>query len=197
MTTNINYFKDVKDLSELKKVYHSLAMKYHPDKNRDKELEYTEIMKQINSQYQEMFVLLKNEHNSKEENKDKKVNENPDSLINIINALIKIIPELEIVGTWIWIEKKYVNTQEIEEILTSLGFKFSTGRNKWYYGELMSSGKKWHSNKSFNELRNFYGSKKVTGNNDDDKKPHYSYKGKKKKSKLVFINVSKNAYNPV
>ncbi|MGE5438129.1 MAG: J domain-containing protein [Syntrophothermus sp.] len=185
---NTNYFEGVKNLSELKKQYHKMAMENHPDKHQNDKEKYENIMKDINNQYSDLFIKFKSEHNKKEENKEKQTQETPDCLINIISKLMQYNLEIEIVGLWVWLEKD--NTFEIKDtVLHPLGFQWSKSRKKWYYGETFQTGFKYYKKKSFNTLRNTYGSIKVKGNKPDD--------DKSKRKKVTFINVSKNAYNPV
>ena len=55
----MKYFTNVTTLEELKKQYKKLAKQYHPDLNGG---ETVEAMKQINSEYDALFIKVKNFH---------------------------------------------------------------------------------------------------------------------------------------
>ena len=55
------YFKNVETLEELRRQYKELLKKYHPD-NPDGSTEATQ---EINSEYDRLFKVLKNRHESK------------------------------------------------------------------------------------------------------------------------------------
>ena len=55
------YFKDVNTLEELRKQYRDLLKKYHPD-NKDGSTQATQ---EINAEYDRLFKLLKDRHESK------------------------------------------------------------------------------------------------------------------------------------
>jgi len=56
------YFTPVpKTLEELKTMYRQLAMTYHPDRKGD-----TEIMKEVNAEYDMLFAVLKDTHKDKD-----------------------------------------------------------------------------------------------------------------------------------
>ena len=63
------YFKDVNTLEELRRQYRDLLKKFHPDNANGN----TEATQEINAEYDRLFKLLKDRHesksaNSKEEN---------------------------------------------------------------------------------------------------------------------------------
>ena len=57
------YFKDVNTLEELRRQYRDLLKKYHPD-NKDGSTQATQ---EINAEYDRLFKVLKNRHESKSE----------------------------------------------------------------------------------------------------------------------------------
>lgn len=56
----MDYFKPGLTKAELKTRYRELAKQYHPDLHPDKSVEYTAIMKEVNSQYDNYFVQTYN-----------------------------------------------------------------------------------------------------------------------------------------
>ena len=63
----MEYFNNVSDLSELRKQYKDLLKKYHPDNANGN----TEVTQEINAEYDKLFKMLKNKHNSKATDSDK------------------------------------------------------------------------------------------------------------------------------
>ena len=59
----MTYFKDVNTLEELRKQYKELLKKYHPDNPQGS----TEATQDINAEYDKLFRLLKDKHESKAE----------------------------------------------------------------------------------------------------------------------------------
>ena len=55
------YFKDVNTLEELRKQYKELLKKYHPDNANGS----TEATQEINAEYDRLFKVLKDKHESK------------------------------------------------------------------------------------------------------------------------------------
>lgn len=149
----MTYFKNVKNLEELKKEYRILSKKFHPDCGGI-EAE----MKKINTMYESLFEKLKNVKSYSKTEQTDQTEEKSYDFINIINALAKFQKvEIEIVGTWIWLSGE---TFAVKEEIKALGFKWSKGRKKWYKGEIGSKKKKG-SNLTFEQMRDMYGSKKV------------------------------------
>ena len=64
---NITYFKNVETLEELRRQYKELLKKYHPDNPQGS----TEATQSINAEYDKLFKVLKNKHESKTTDSDK------------------------------------------------------------------------------------------------------------------------------
>lgn len=56
----MKYFKNVETLEELRKQYKDLLKKYHPDNPQGS----TEATQEINAEYDSLFNLLKNRHDT-------------------------------------------------------------------------------------------------------------------------------------
>lgn len=152
------YFKDVKNLENLRKQYKKLAHKLHPDCGGD-----TEAFKEMTAEYELLFKKLEHdsfytdfEDDSKAENKynaaeDKELREALNKIIFMAGI------EIEIIGTWIWVSG---NTRPMKDALKAAGYKFAGNKKMWYWhsGEYH---KKSHKKMSINAIRDTFGSVKV------------------------------------
>lgn len=87
------FFNDCKNLNDLKKKYHKLLLKFHPDCGGDEE-----IAKQITAEYSSRFDVLKNKQNAQANAGVKgvhKTTETPEKFINICEKLFKI-PNIDV-----------------------------------------------------------------------------------------------------
>ena len=122
------YFKDVNTLEELRRQYKDLLKKFHPD-NADGSTEATQ---EINAEYDRLFKVLKdrheskssdnNENNAKTDFNNMKYDFSEDAKLR--EALQRIITfegiNIEIVGCWIWVDG---NTYTYKDALKEIGFK--------------------------------------------------------------------------
>lgn len=146
-----------KSLPELKRMYHALALKYHPDHGGDEAS-----MKIINNEYTHLFSFLKNRqenmegevYTSKEEN-----NETPEQFIRIVQALINCDGlRLELCGSWLWASG---NTMPYKERLKELSFFWCRGKKVWGFNFLPPK-KKAHSFRwSMGQIREKFGSREL------------------------------------
>jgi hypothetical protein len=140
---NINYFKGVATIEDLKKMYKKLAKQFHPDLNLDTDT--TKAMVDINNEYDYLFPRLTSDKDTKAGHKV------DDNFRSIVDELLKWEITIEIVGSWIWVSG---DTYAIKEEIKALGFKWSKGNKKWYLGE--TTGKKKGS-MSWNKKVSLYG----------------------------------------
>lgn len=141
-----NYFKDCKNLDDVKAVYKKLAMAHHPDRGGD-----TITMQEINAEYE----AIKNDpyfnfSGQKDEAKQDFV-EFPDIINQVIGFKGVVI---ELCGNWVWLSG---TTYPYREELKKIGFLFAHEKKLWYWRP--------HSFKSINrkpipidEIRRKYGS---------------------------------------
>ena len=140
-------------LEELKSMYRKLAMKYHPDLGGD-----TEIMKDINNEYDSLFERVKNIHtNAHGETYTKETTEAPEYFRSVINALIRLRMEdvtIELIGSFLWLSG---NTKQYKDDIKALGFKWSKNKSAWY---LAPVGYRKRSRKDYtmNDIRGMFGS---------------------------------------
>ena len=154
----INFFSNnLKTISDLKKEYKELLFKYHPDITGGD----GEEMKIINSEYD---YLLK--HISEENKEDEKINVN-DNFKEVLNKLIKYDLTLEIVGSWLWISGK--DTFNLKDnLFKELNIFYSRGKKKFFYNGQDSKSYGHYRKKSFKELKNQYGYKKLQGQKEKE-----------------------------
>lgn len=159
------YFKDVNTLEELRRQYRDLLKKYHPDNANGS----TQATQEINAEYDKLFKVLKDKHESKsadsKENNAKtdfnnmKYDFTEDELLR--EMLQKVIHfdgiTLEIIGNWLWISG---NTYQYRKELKDLGFKFAGQKKSWYWHS-EAFRKRSHKKLSMEDIRNYYGSTEV------------------------------------
>lgn len=162
------YFENVNTLEELRKQYKNLLKKYHPDNEDGSE----EITKGINTEYEKLFHILKDKHDSKQTTSDNNTTynanmydwENDKSLREVLQKIINFNSvEIELVGQWLWISGQ---TYSYKKELKALGFKWANQKKMWYY-HTESFKKSSKKTLSMNEIRNYYGSTKVVANTDN------------------------------
>lgn len=155
------YFKNAQTLEELRKQYRDLLKKYHPDNKNGS----TEATQDINKEYEELFKILKNRHESKTDeqkektsynkkydfNEDKQLREMLEKIIHFSNITI------EIIGVFLWIGG---STYQYRKELKELGFKWSNNKKLWYW-TFESYRKKSKKILSIDDIRSYYGSTEV------------------------------------
>ena len=117
----MTYFKDANTLEELRKQYKELLKKYHPDNPQGS----TEATQDINAEYDKLFRLLKDKHESNAEqtkNKtsydDMKYNfEEDEKLREVLQNIIHLSDiTIEVCGSWIWVSgNTYPHKEELKQ----------------------------------------------------------------------------------
>ena len=127
-----NYFVNCQTAEELKKEYHKLAMKMHPDNGGD-ENEF----KQMQIEFSKLWNVLKNVHVTKDgktydtTGTDRATTETAEEFMDIINRLMFVDAlHVEMCGSWIWVSG---DTKSYREFLKELGFQYSANKQMWYY----------------------------------------------------------------
>lgn len=182
----MSYFEKCYTMQQLKGEYRKLAFDLHPDRGGNHK-EFTA----MSNEYQKRFEEIKKRFNENNKYKpdDQKINEEPetyrDIIIKIIKDLVKFDLNIEIIGTWIWIDK--TEDQKAIDMLEKIGFKFSKGRGKWRLGDDIGY---YREKKPMEQIRAEYGSIVIKGNPKDSdnfksttkKKPETKKSSSKKQS---------------
>ena len=161
----MTYFKNVNTLEELRKQYRDLLKKFHPDNANGS----TEATQEINAEYDRLFKVLKDRHESKatgntedrskaDFNKMKYDFAEDQKLREVLQQIISFSGiNIEIVGCWIWVDG---NTYEYKDALKDLGFKWAREKKKWYF-HTEAFRKRSHKKLSMDDIRNYYGSTEI------------------------------------
>lgn len=158
------YFKDVQTLEQLRKQYKELLKMYHPDNANGSE----EITKAINTEYERLFKVLKNRHDTAQDSANGQQSsyadnmydwENDKALREVLNKIIGFNGiTIEIIGAWLWIGG---NTYQHKKELKEYGFKYASKKKMWYY-HTEAYRKTSKKKLSIDDIRNYYGTTKVT-----------------------------------
>ncbi|MBQ2882694.1 MAG: J domain-containing protein [Alphaproteobacteria bacterium] len=159
----MTYFKNVNTLEELRKQYKELLKQYHPDNANGS----TEATQEINAEYDRLFKVLKNKHESKQTSTDgakadfnankydfeadEKLREVMQKIINFTNI------NIEVVGCWLWVDG---DTYPYRNDLKEIGFKWASEKKKWYF-HTEAFRKRSKRKLSMDDIRNLYGSTEV------------------------------------
>lgn len=158
----MTYFRNVETLEELRKQYKELLKIHHPDNGGS-----VTDMQEINAEYDRLFKILKNKHESKQTStdgaktdfnsnhwnyeEDKELREMLQKIIHFTDITI------EICGSWIWISG---NTYQYKTELKEIGFKWASQKKQWYWHS-ESFRKKGKKTLSMDDIRSYYGSTEV------------------------------------
>ena len=160
------YFNNTNTLEELRKQYKELLKQHHPDNGGN-----VSDMQEINSEYDRLFKILKNQHESNKANSN---NTNADynnmkydfaedeKLREMLNKIIHFKGiDIELVGAWIWVSG---NTYSCKKELKELCFKWASQKKMWYWHS-EAFRKKSCKTLSMDDIRSYYGSTNVKNTN--------------------------------
>ncbi|MFW6466268.1 molecular chaperone DnaJ [Acinetobacter baumannii] len=158
----MKHFSSVTSLDELKLQYKKLAFKNHPDRGGK-----TEVMQEINSEYEQLLNRIINEA-SKDQYQDssengrgfwssrsehseveKKVKQAIDAIINLDGL------DIEIIGVWVWVSG---DTKQHKDKLKEAGFVWNRVQCKWVFIGKKSNGR---GRLTLDQMRELHGSQKV------------------------------------
>lgn len=146
----MNYFIDVTTIEELKKTFKKLAMKNHPDMGGS-----TEVMQEINRQYEELLRKLANNKNLNETS-DNFYDWTQDKFAEVIQKIIHFTGmTIEVIGEWIWC----TNSFQYKDQLKELGFWFAKSKKAWVFNGKAKEFKRGHY--SLNQLRRKFATENI------------------------------------
>ena len=154
----MTYFKNCRNIEDVKEAYRKLAKKLHPDCGGD-----AEEFKKMMNEYKVVFNRFKNIHrNADDQNKEEQHTEyreqTAEEFADIINKVIHLDGvEIEIVGHWVWLSG---NTYAHKDAIKAAGFFFSSKHKKWYWNGGHKKSKK-HSKLTFDQVKDIHGCTKV------------------------------------
>ena len=146
------WFTNVKTVEELRKRYRELLKKYHPDNENGS----VEVTQEINAEYDRLFDVLSKEQGTDEHESTYDKAEENKAFKEVLNKIIFINADIEIIGSWIWIQGGY----NYREMLKAIGFKYAPKKKAWcwHYGEYHRHHK---TEVSLDDIRAKYGSQTV------------------------------------
>ena len=157
----MTYFKNVNTIEELRRQYRDLLKKFHPDNGGSEEA-----TKDINNEYEQLFKMLKNRHESKAAGadnsssyEDMKYNfEEDEKLREVLQKIINFSGiTIEICGTFIWVSG---NTYQYKKEFKEFGFFWASQKKQWYWRP-ETYIKKSRKPLSMEDIRSYYGSTEV------------------------------------
>ena len=163
------YFKNTETLEQLRKQYKELLKIHHPDNGGN-----VADMQAVNAEYDRLFKILKDKHESKSANDADGYNskqsdysqnmydwENDKALREVLQKIINFDGiEILICGQWIWVSG---NTYGYKKELKEIGFKWASQKRQWFWHSEVFR-KKSHKTLTMDEIRSYYGSTKVNTN---------------------------------
>lgn len=145
-----SYFENITTAEELKKAYHNLVKKLHPD-NGGSAAEFTA----MKAEYERLsHSNVWNTHKTADGKTYTKENSTtPEQFADIIEKLRALDNiTIEILGSWIWVTG---DTRNYKEVLKNLHFFFSSKKSAWYFnGE--EKKRRTRSNYTYSELQNHW-----------------------------------------
>lgn len=152
------YFKECQTVVDIKSLFRKLAMENHPDRGGS-----TEVMQEINAQYQAALRMADGQASTDANGKEHKYyyRESVESatMEKILEILGLCLPDIEIalVGTWIWVGG---NTRPHKDLLGAkgIGLKWHNKRCRWYYAP-PGKRSRYAKRASFSDLAASYGYK--------------------------------------
>jgi curved DNA-binding protein CbpA len=155
------YFKDCKNIEDVKEAYRKYAKALHPDNGGD-----AEEFKRMQAAYTAAFERFKYTHRKEDRNTagdDHSANNykeayTAEAFAKVIDSIIGLDGvEIEIVGSWIWLSG---DTYPFREQIKAAGFFWSSKHKKWYFSGDTKKSKK-HSKLTFDEVRALHGSHEI------------------------------------
>ncbi len=161
----MKFFNGWETVGEVKAMYRELAKQFHPDVGGNEET-----MKQLNIEYHKVLESMNGQTRMGTDGKDHTYRYNSateQAIMDKVNEILAVAYEqgldweVEIIGIWVWVSG---TVREDKGLLgynkgEGLGMKWQRNRLMWYWKPYKGRGRR--SNKSTDELRDMYGSRKV------------------------------------
>lgn len=146
-------------IEAIKRQYHKLAMRWHPDRDGGD----LKTMQEINAEFDELRKRYYNVHEGK--NGSTYTDENQTTTTDVDDRFVEIIDQLikmdgvgiEICGSFIWLSG---NTYEHRDEIKAMGAKWAKKKRMWFIAPAdwkKKSGREW----SMNKIRDRHGSQVV------------------------------------
>lgn len=126
----LTYFAEVKNVKELKKQYHGLVLKNHPDKGGDHEV-MVKIVLEYEWALENLFDKDGNRKAAGSASNGTSYAAASDEFRAILDKLMQFDDlGLEVCGDWIWIRG---NTFEVKDQIKALGCYWANKKKAWYW----------------------------------------------------------------
>ncbi len=152
----MSYFEStIKTLDELKKQYHNLVKKNHPDLGGSEQA-----MKAINNEYELLYKRI--ELSLTEDEQKTNYHDLNDGFREFLNSIIHLSDiTIDIVGSWVWVQAKpYQHMTELK----NAGMNYSAPKKLYYWRKQGFTNKKRSSKMSMMSIKNKYGCTRVDSN---------------------------------
>lgn len=148
----MQYFKNCKDLAEIKTLFKKLAFEHHPDRGGK-----TETMQAINTEYRFAIAKMTKAQGFTQQQTDDEINfsEQYQNAVNAVAGLDGVI--IELVGAWLWVTG---DTKQYKDTFKAAGFLWAPKKCAWYFRSAEFKVK--HRGRfSLDEIKTKYGSKEI------------------------------------
>ena len=129
-------------------------------------------MKAINNEHDELFEILKRQHNARADadptGKTRRTTETPQEFRTVIEALLKLDLTVELCGSWLWISG---DTKPHKEALKKVGCRWSASKKMWYWRHPEEGYTRSRGKATMNQIRNRYGSQTFQGARENYEAP--------------------------
>ena len=126
----LQYFADVQNVKELKKTYHKLVLKNHPDKGGDHET-MVAIVLEYEWALANLFDAEGNRKGTASSTKGGNYNSKSDGFREALDKLMKLDGlDIEVCGSWIWVGG---NTFPNKDAIKAAGCRWSKAKKLWYW----------------------------------------------------------------
>lgn len=152
MVHDSKYFRHVETLEELKKQFHELCFKLHPDKGGT-DAEFSA----MRAEYEGLFRRVCDVHKAANGSAyEKATDETPEQFPALIESLLRLNVVVEVCGSWVWVGG---DTRVVKDQLKTLGGKWSADKKRWYFAPSSKGRRRRGSGWSMDKIRDTYGSK--------------------------------------